>query len=125
MMPFPVVGVICSLRIATLSTMVITGYIPVIGTTIDALSPWLRAKTNRTIPALSDTPAKKVAGVPPMSQLGLNHIRDRRIIATAATPIPCVVAALLAKKPQSPQRPSAPNVRTDHVGISIPSLYCQ
>ena len=72
MMPIPVVGVICSLKIATLSTMVTTGYIPVIGTTIDASPPWLRAKTNRTIPAMSDTPAKKATGVPPMSQLGLN-----------------------------------------------------
>ncbi len=49
--PTPVVGVICSFRMPTLSAMVTTGYMAVIGTTIDALPPWLNAKTKAMIPA--------------------------------------------------------------------------
>jgi hypothetical protein len=45
------VGVICSFRMPTLSAMVTTGYMAVIGTTIDALPPWLNAKTKAMIPA--------------------------------------------------------------------------
>ncbi|SVE20486.1 uncharacterized protein METZ01_LOCUS473340, partial [marine metagenome] len=114
MMPIPVVGFICSLRIATLSTMVTIGYIPVIGTSIDAWPPRLSAKTNRAILAHVPVWLESHKG-----QYNRN-CRNAHSLHSCSTFRARLSLVSLAKQPQSPQRPSAPNVRPNHVDLSVP-----